>query len=229
MDTPGWLVSGLPGERDPGIEVWLTLGKPRKWQGQQGEGDGCEPLMLLNWVRTFHVCVYHVIGIFYVRKIETCQCVGLFPAGVLSRLLEHGPSSPRLEPSLHLPLAEDRKSSGRQEPSPGHPHALGSLPLCLFPFLGCGGVTPHPGTRVHTPHTRPSLAPPEAMAHERQRGLFLWSRVCSWGPSRPVSLTLTLDLTIFSLIPSSSLRTFPAPSLSPYPLTDRLPLIEPGK
>ena len=87
MDTPGWLVSGLPGERDPGIEVWLTLGKPRKWQGQQGEGDGCEPLMLLNWVRTFHVCVYHVIGIFYVRKIETCQCVGLFPAGVLSRLL----------------------------------------------------------------------------------------------------------------------------------------------
>ena len=113
----------------------------------------------------------------------------------------------------HLPLGEDRGSSGIQEPLPASRFVPLYLFLCVRPPPLDVGLHRPPDTpaRVCTPHTHPPLlGTPEDVAQQMQSGLFLRSRVCSWGPARPLSVTLTSDLTIFSLVPSSS---FPAPSL----------------
>lgn len=66
-------------------------------------------------------------------------------------------------------------------------------------------VPPHPlGVGLHRPpqplaytHTPPRT--PRGWGPSETKGLFLWGRVYSWGPSWPLFLTLTLDLTISSL------------------------------
>lgn len=68
-------------------------------------------------------------------------------------------------------------------------------------------VPPHPlGVGLHRPprplaytHTHTPPRTPRGWGPSETKGLFLWGRVYSWGPSWPLFLTLTLDLTISSL------------------------------
>lgn len=70
-----------------------------------------------------------------------------------------------------------RREAAQGDSSPA-PSQLCAIFPCVPPprVWGCTDLPTPQHLGAHPPHTHPSLAPPEAVAHHLQRGPFLWSR-----------------------------------------------------
>lgn len=72
-----------------GVPRW-PLEEALRWLGWWGQGDGSVPFTPLNYVKNFHVCIYHILTFSVLGGVKRDNAWGHFLPGIWSRLLGVG-------------------------------------------------------------------------------------------------------------------------------------------